>query len=375
MITRTATACRHYRTGAFFSLEADDEGFTLQTPAAAAETDLFIAPALVDIQVNGYKHVEFSSDTVTPEEVKSVFAAMAAVGVPYCCPTVTTSAPETMLHGLRTIEAACARWPEVAKANVGYHLEGPWIASEDGPRGAHPQAWTRDPDWEEFARMQEAAGGKVKIVSLAPERDGALPFIERLAAQGIVVALGHCGPTAEQVTAAVDAGARLSTHLGNGAHAVLPRHPNYLWDQLAEDRLYASIIADGFHLPPALVQVMVRAKGPQRIVLISDLFAYSGLAPGRYRLDDHRVVEVAANGRIGLYGTPFLSGANAPVTACVDNTVRFAGVELADAIDMASVNVWRLFGADPPVIAPGAKAAGLMLYRQREGTLDVVHTL
>ena len=375
MTINTATVCRHYRTGELLSLEAGDNGFTLRAPVAAAETDLFLAPALVDMQINGYKNISFTSDSLTPEAVKFVFDEMAAVGVPYFCPTVTTDAPETMLHGLRIVEEACARWPELAKANAGYHLEGPWIASEDGPRGAHPREWTRDPSWEEFQRLQQAAGGKIKIVSLAPERDGAIPFIKRLAAAGIVAALAHCGPTPEQVTAAADAGARMSTHLGNGAHAMLPRHPNYLWEQLADDRLHISIIPDGFHLPPSVVKVMVRAKGVQRTVLVSDIFLLSGLQPGIYRLDDNRSAEVAANGRIGLHGTPFLAGANTTVDQCVGNTVAYAGVDLADAIDMASVNAWRLLDVAPPAITPGADAAGLMLYRWREGKLEIVQTI
>src|SRR5262249_12675635 len=148
---------------------------------------------------------------------------------------------------LRTLGAACDTDPELAHATPAFHLEGPYISAEDGPRGAHPSAHVRPPDWEEFCRLQEAAGGRIRLVTLAPEREGALGVIERLVATGVVVALGHTAATGRQIHDAISAGARLSTHLGNGAHAVLPRHPNYIWEQLAADELWASIICDGHH--------------------------------------------------------------------------------------------------------------------------------
>jgi N-acetylglucosamine-6-phosphate deacetylase len=373
MTLKTAVACRHYRTGEVLMLEAG----ALRAPAAGerTETDLLLAPALVDIQINGYKGISFYSGNLTPEEVNTVFDEIAATGAAYFCPTVTTNSPRRMLQGLQAIEEACRRYPEVARMNIGYHLEGPWISAEEGPRGAHPQEWARDPSWEEFQAFQEASNGRVKIVSMAPEREGAIPFMAKLASAGIVAAIGHAAPTTEQVTAAADAGATLATHLGNGAHAMLPRHPNYIWDMLAEDRLSASIIADGFHLPPSVVKVMARAKGLQRTILISDVLQYSGMPPGIYPLDENRSVEVAKSGRIGLHGTPFLSGANATVDECVGNIVRFAGIELADAIDMASVNAWRLLGKEPPTLAAGAEPHAAMLCRWQEGKLTVAEII
>jgi len=349
------------------------ESGKLRSPGVgeSTETNLLLAPALVDIQVNGYRGISFYSGNLTPEEVKTVFDDIAATGTAYFCPTITTQSRETILQGLQVIEEAGRRYPAVARMNLGYHLEGPWISAEEGPRGAHPKEWARDPSWEEFEAFQYAAGGKVKIVTLAPEREGAISFIERLTAAGVVAAIGHAAPTTAQVTAAADAGATLATHLGNGAHAILPRHPNYIWDQLAEDRLTASIIADGFHLPPNVVKAMARAKGQARTILISDVFQYSGMPVGIYPLDENRSVEVAPNSRIGLYNTPFLSGANATVDECVGNIVRFAGIELADAIDMASVNAWRLLGKEPPILTAGAEPHAAMLCRWQNGKLAV----
>src|SRR5204863_1030782 len=123
--------------------------------------------------------------------------------------------------------------------------------------------------------------GKILMVTIAPERPGAIAFIAKLAAAGIVVALGHTSATSDQIRAAVDAGARTSTHLGNGAHAILSRHPNYIWEQLAEDRLWASVITDGHHLPAAVVKCIVRAKGFERTLIACDVSSLEGSPPGR----------------------------------------------------------------------------------------------
>src|SRR5207253_11232822 len=119
---------------------------------------------------------------------------------------------------------------------------------------------------------------------------GTTSFIETLAGEGIVVALGHHAGSGDDIRRAVDAGARHCTHLGNGAHAQLPRHPNYIWEQLAEDRLTAGIIADGHHLPPSVVKCIARAKGAERLALVSDAIALGGLPPGRYSDGRHEVL-------------------------------------------------------------------------------------
>src|SRR5262249_8138444 len=153
---------------------------------------------------------------------------------------------------------------DLAAAVPGLHVEGPYLSPEDGPRGAHPLEHIRPPDWDEFQRFLEAAGGRIRLLTLAPEAEAALPFIERLPAAGIVVAIGHTGADPETIHAAVRAGARLSTHLGNGAHSMIRRHPNYIWEQLACDDLTASVIADGHHLPASVLKCFARVKGAER---------------------------------------------------------------------------------------------------------------
>ena len=148
----------------------------------------------------------------------------------------------------------------------------------------------------------------------------------------------------------------MSTHLGNGAHPMIRRHPNYIWDQLAEDRLTASLIVDGHHLPPAVVKSMIRAKTPERIVLVSDITSMGGMPPGRYKTGLGEL-EVLPSGKLVPAGQPdILAGASLPIHACVTNVMRFAGVDLATAIDMASRRPAKFIGLDHPGLEVGASA-------------------
>src|SRR5262249_28713200 len=191
---------------------------------------------------------------------------------------------------------------------------------------------------------QEAAGGRIRIVTLSPEYDTAPAYIEAITADDVVASVGHTAATGDQIRAAVDAGARWSTHLGNGAHSQIRRHPNYIWDQLAEDRLSAGFIFDGQHLPPAVMKTVIRAKGVGRSVLVSDAIFVCGLAPGTYNLPDGAAIDLDADGRCALHGTPFLAGAAAPLPVCVADAPAHANVTLAEAVRMVTANPSRLVG-------------------------------
>ncbi len=169
----------------------------------------------------------------------------------------------------------------------------------------------RPPDWDEFRRFQEASGGRIRLATLAPEHDGALPFIEKLAASGVVAAIGHTLASGARLRDAVRAGARLSTHLGNGCHATLPRHDNPIWEQLADDNLWASVICDGWHLTEAVARCILRVKGPGRAVLTCDASSLAGLPPGVYREgdQDYEVLEKAVKWLSP--GTSYLAGSGA----------------------------------------------------------------
>jgi N-acetylglucosamine-6-phosphate deacetylase len=312
--------------------------------SAHADELPWIAPGLVDLQVNGYGGREFCSPDITVDDIAKIVAVQRSQGVARFLPTVTTSPFEVLRHAMATLAAACDGDRELARHIPGIHLEGPYISPEDGPRGAHPLSQCRQPDWDEFQRLQDAAGGRIRLLTLAPELEGACEFIRRFAATGGIVAIGHTAANSNQIRAAADAGARLSTHLGNGSHRMLRRHPNYLWDQLAEDRLTATVIADGHHLPPEVLKTIVRAKTPERVILISDLSGMAGLAPGRYTTQLCEL-EILADGRLVLAGQDqLLAGASRPLWTGITNMIRHAEVDLRTAIDMASRRPAELLG-------------------------------
>lgn len=326
------------------------------TPAAEGPGLALVGPGLVDLQINGYGGVEFNDPHLSVEKVRQVALSQDAFGVTGFLATTTTDSHAVLAHALETIGRAIDERPEVAARLAGIHLEGPFISPDDGPRGAHPRQHVRPPDWQEFSTLQKAARGRIKLLTLSPEYDGAVELIRRVVQTGVLVAIGHTQATSDQIRAAVDAGARMSTHLGNGAHPQIRRHPNYIWDQLAEDRLVASLITDGHHLPPAVVKSMVRTKTPQRIVLVSDITSMGGMPPGKYQTGLGEL-EVLPSGKLVPAGQPeILAGASLPMHVCVANVMRFAGVDLPVAIDMASTRPAELIGIPGHALDVGATA-------------------
>jgi len=316
----------------------------------------WIAPAFFDLQINGYGGVWFADEKLTVDQVVTVLAGYREHGVSRLFPTLITSSREALEHGFRTVRAACEKEPWVDRMVAGCHLEGPYISDQDGPRGAHPIQHVRPCDWSEFEALNAASGGRIRLVTVAAEAVGAVDFIRRASEAGILVALGHQAADAAQIRAAVDAGARLSTHLGNGAAGMLKRHPNFLWDQLAEDRLTASVISDGHHLPDAVLKTFVRAKSPERIVITCDASGLAGSPPGVYETA-FGPFEVVPEGKIVVAGQRTLLAGSAQTTEmCVGHMVKAAGVTLGQACDMASRIPLRLCGLEVPRLLPGARA-------------------
>ncbi|WP_324718232.1 amidohydrolase family protein [Carboxydochorda subterranea] len=302
----------------------------------------YISPGFLDLQLNGFAGLDLNGEALSQESLVVMIRALWATGTALFLPTLVSAPFERLQGALKALADFVEAAPHLdlqsrlaAASIAGIHLEGPYISPEDGPRGAHVAAFVRPPDWDEFCRLQEAASGKIRLITLAPEWPGAIDFIERAVASGVTVAIGHTGADGHQIRAAVAAGARLSTHLGNGAHAQLPRHPNYLWEQLAADDLYATFIPDGFHLPPSVLKSFVRAKGVHRSILITDAVAAAGEAPGIRTLMG-REVELTPQGKVQLLGTPYLAGSALRLDLAVANAMRMADLPLADAIRMVT---------------------------------------
>jgi len=255
-----------------------------------------------------------------------------------------------------------------------FHVEGPHISPEDGPRGAHPKRWVRPPDIEEYKRWQDAARGNVRLVTPSPEWPEAPGYIEALAREGVVTSIGHTKATAEQIQDAVNAGATLSTHIGNGAHSVMQRHPNYIWEQLAEDRLNASMIVDGIHLGPAFLKVALRAKGVERSVLITDAVMPAMCKPGRYMLGE---VEVDLHGdeSVRMAGGTRLAGSSLRMDRGVGNLMKLAGLTLAEAVTMATTNPARVgrVGGRLRGLQPGSRA-DVVKFRVVDHRVEVLET-
>jgi N-acetylglucosamine-6-phosphate deacetylase len=286
-------------------------------------------PGLFDLQVNGFGGVDFNAPDLTADAVSVALERMRSTGVTRCLPTLITSSLQHFAASAHVIAGMST--PEIA----GIHMEGPYLAPADGARGAHPREHLQPPGVDDFRRRQDAAAGRIVLVTLAPELPGTLPLIEHLVTSGVRVAIGHTDATPQQIADAAAAGATLATHLGNGCAHLLPRHPNVIWELLAADALFASLIVDGHHLPPSTVKAMVRAKGAERTILVTDAISAAGGAPGRYTIGGV-TCELGADGRVSLPGTPYLSGSSLTLDRAIGHMVRFTGLPLETVVPMAS---------------------------------------
>lgn len=298
--------------------------------------DRWLLPGMIDLQVNGYAGLDVNAAELTTSVIHELVRAEARCGVTGFCPTVVTAAEDRIAHALAVIAAARNEDEWTRHAVLGVHVEGPYLSAEDGPRGAHDATQLRAPSVEEFERWQTAADNAVRIVTVAPELPAAVDYIRHISGRGVLPAVGHTSASPAQIRAAADAGARMSTHLGNGVHALLPRHPNYIWAQLAETRLTASFIADGSHLPVDTFLAMLRAKGRSRRILVSDSVALAGVAPGEYHTPVGGAVTVRPDGRLVLAGSELLAGSASSLRDCLSWAVQRAGLSLRNVATMTA---------------------------------------
>ncbi len=331
----------------------------------------YISPGFLDLQVNGYAGNDYNSPDLSTAEIRRIVDLLAASGTTRHLATVITGPTGRIESNLRTIAGAIEADPLLDQAILGIHLEGPYISAEEGARGAHQAKYVHDPDFHEYQGWQEACGNRIRIITLAPERKGALEFIEKVSHGGTVVALGHTGASPQRIREAVEAGARLSTHLGNGSHSMVPRLQNYIWEQLAEDRLHAGIISDGYHLPAEVVKVIARAKGLHRLILVSDVAVMGGKEPGVYEWDGISV-RVYEDGHLGLADAEFLAGAGHLLDRCIAQFVRFTGVRIDEAVRLCTTNPAEFLGQKQAGEGFAAgMSADLTLFRWRPGAVEL----
>ena len=333
-----------------------------ETSLSSVKIGPYIAPGLIDNQINGYKGVDFSDISLTTEKMRKAVEAINSDGVTTFMPTVITNSHENLLIIFRNL-AEAMKDDEVRGSVAGFHLEGPYISPVEGFYGCHPAEFIRKPSWKEFCEYQQAANGNIRQVTLAPEADGSMEFIRLCALNNIIVSIGHTNASAEQIKTAVDSGARLSTHLGNGCANMIDRHRNPLWPQLANDLLIPSLIADGHHLLPEEVRVFCRVKGVHNVILTSDVTHLIGMTPGKYIFLGSEVVLTDE----GLIKNPVLNclaGASMPLRTGMENVMKYTGCTLGEAINMASGNVARIYNLSDRGQLSAGKRADLILFEK-----------
>jgi len=337
----------------------------------------YISPGFFDLQVNGYKGSDYSLEDFSEEHLRNIIVNLAASGTTQHIPTIISSPRERILKNLEIISKAINTSPDIKEAIPGIHIEGPFISPEEGPRGCHDPSFIRDPDFEEFKQWQEAAEGRIVMVTIAPEREDSLDFIRKVTCAGVKIAIGHTGATSEKIKEAIEAGAQFSTHLGNGSYPILPKVNNYICEQLAADKLFAGIICDGFHLPSSAIKVFARAKGLERLMLTSDVAFAGGLNPDIYKWGNMEV-EVFEDGHLGLVGTGVLAGAGHLLDWDIAHFIKFTGNNLANTIPLCTINPVKIIKMPHNYgkLETGAPA-NLTLFHYQTGydKLRIVHTL
>jgi N-acetylglucosamine-6-phosphate deacetylase len=336
----SSAVCLHCISNKAFILFLDKGIVTNMLETETLDSNIpLMGPGLIDLQINGVNGIDFNHPEVTQQEIIEATRFLLSQGVTTFLPTVITNSDENICKIVSTIHSACSANTLVNDCIWGIHLEGPFLSNQPGAKGAHDEKYVKDPDWELFTKFQHAAGGKIKMITIAPERVGTVAFIEKCREQKILVSLGHSMANAEQINLAITAGASMATHLGNAVPLMLPRHPNMLWELLAAEDLYACIIADGIHIPDAFIKVVMKNKADKTLV-VSDATCFAGMAPGEYRNHIGGAVIVDEEKRVSLKSTPgLLAGAAKTLLENVETLVDHKLATLDAAWKMASVNI------------------------------------
>ncbi|WP_205410322.1 N-acetylglucosamine-6-phosphate deacetylase [Gracilibacillus timonensis] len=365
----------HYATGEQISVTIEGSKIRDIQPLSSQKVNLpYIAPGLVDLQINGYQGYDFNTLPITEETIKQVTNLLWKEGVTSFFPTIITNHDEAIEHAVQVIAKACENDRFVAECVAGIHVEGPFISPEDGPRGAHSTAYVKAPDWSLFQRWQEAAQGRIKIITISPEWLESVSFITKCVENNVTVSLGHTAATPKQIQEAVEAGATMSTHLGNGAHLMLPRHPNYIWEQLANDHLSVCLIGDGFHLPESFLSVAIRAKKSSSM-LVSDAVYLSGLEPGEYDTHIGGKVVLSPEGKLHMKENPkLLAGSVKMLKDGIAHLVNSELCSIEEAWEMASTRPASFMKFPTKAGLEAGAPADLVTFKRENSAVNIVQT-
>jgi len=355
------------------SIAAIEQG--INRPDVGSE-DLYISAGMIDLMVPGYAGVDFIDPDLSSCNIQSIVQRLYAHGTTHFYPLIMTSRPDVYQDVLPVIKEFAERAPH-GRSILGMHLEGPYLSEEAGACGAHNPELMRDPDFEELKNWYDISGKRVSIITLAPERKGTVEFIRQARRLGVKAAIGHTVASAEQLNAAVLAGADMSTHLGNGAQSMIHRWDNYIFRQLADDRLWAGIIADGDHLPDSNLRIWFRTKGQKRIILVSDVSPQAGLPAGVYKKNDSVEVRVEPTGRIIVNdGSGNLAGAGYALNKGVAGALQIGEFNLAECLALATINPANYMGLNHlGSLEPGKEASMFLFEKDISSTLKVRQTI
>lgn len=311
--------------------------------ATTAEPGFVLCPLLGDPQINGGFGYSFGQPGFEPKPWKSLAEHLLRRGIGWFLPTLITDSIEHLKRAFLQLESMRQADPFLQAMCPGYHLEGPWISPEDGYRGAHPRSWVMNPQWSDFESLQNCSGGNIRLVTIAPELPGAIAMVRRLVDSGVRVALGHTNADSEQIRQAVEAGATLSTHLGNGIGRTIPRHDNPLWAQLAQSKLIPSLIPDGHHLPLEFVQTVLAAKGLSKVIVTADSSPIAGYKAGTYSLWNTEV-EISPEGKVSIPGSGLLAGSGCFTDDCLRWMIEKVGLDLKTALPLCGQQAANALG-------------------------------
>ena len=341
------------------------------SPIDSSSEKVWIGPGFTDIQVNGYGGLDYNELYGDVLALGQISKKLLQNGVTSHFPTIITNSPEKISALIQQVVQLRKIDPLAYSCITGIHIEGPFISLEDGPRGAHFKEYVQAPDWDLFQKWMSESEGLIRMITLSPEWEGSIAFIEKCVNSGILVSIGHTNATHSQIQEAVKAGARLSTHLGNGMHGIIARHPNYLWSQLAAENLSATIIADGFHLPAEVIQVFKKVKN-HKLMLVSDSVALAGMPAGDYEAAVGGKVTLTPDGKLHLFGNPkTLAGSAMNLLQGVNFLVKNQLSDISEAWQMASIRPERLFNTDFDPFQLGQQADLILAEQLPDQTLKI----
>lgn len=303
--------------------------------------------SLFDIQINGFAGVDFQQIDLTGGQLRRAVDELAAHETLRFFATLITDSVDALVAKFTNMENIRLADPVVAQSVCGYHLEGPWLSSEPGFRGAHDPQFMGPPSLRDFDRLQLAAGGNIRLVTLAPELAGSAELISEVNARGVAVSIGHSNASEADIDTAIEAGARFCIHLGNGVPAQLHRHDNVIQRLLARDELTAFFIPDGIHISPGVLQNFFRAKPAGKALFTTDCMAAAGAPPGVYTIAHHRL-EVGEDRVVRMAGSKGFAGSALAPDEGVTNLECWLKLSRSEARSLFSTIVAEAFGIDLP---------------------------